>query len=635
MIEVDGPFGVNLTYAYDANGNQVLVQDSAGGSMASSYNDAGQLVDRWFSEDGHPLLGLAQGYDANGNLVAQTGYAGDGSVVATTTYAYDAAGNLVLLTHTAADGTIIAAYAYTYDTGGNLVAENDTGTQQSYGYDGAGELTDDNGNQQTFDANGNRTNPGYVTGLDNQLLSDGTWNYTYDKEGNLAGKTNIATGETWTYGYDNLNEMTSAVHRNASGALLLQVRYGYDVFGHRVEEDVYDPTGVQSSVTKFVYNGDQIWATLDASNQVTERYVSLDGLDSAFARIGAAGGVGWLLADRLGSVRDIVNNSGQVIDHIDYDAWGSKINETQPANGDAVGYAGYWFDAAVGLDQDWHREYDPASGRFTQKDPTGFVAGDSDLYRYVANDPTNANDPTGEAEWEIDNTNRTITMIVRVSFDFIDAPSEITKDRINWINSSKQGIVDSWTTARKEAFGKKAAERIEKAWNDGDYLLRSEQSVTYKEIGTKLERNLMDEKVVPVLRKQYLDWTPKLKVIIVDSKADYHVQVLANSDKIQLTSASVIGGNGANGVDGWWDEDDVGPNTTDTKARGQNTIAHEFGHLLGLNHPGGSSNDQSAYAADATALMGWGNQMRAIYYQLWQKQLQAEMKWRSVTIIGN
>ena len=222
VIEVDGPFGMNLTYAYDANGNRVLVQDSAGGSMASSYNDAGQLVDRWFSEDGQPLLGLAQGYNSNGQLVAQTDYAGDGSVAATTAYSYDAAGNLVLLTHTAADGTVIAAYAYSYDTGGNLVAENDTGSQQSYGYDGAGELTDDNGSQQTFDANGNRTNPGYVTGLDNQLLSDGTWNYTYDKEGNLAGKTNIATGETWTYGYDNLNEMTSAVHRDASGAPLLE-----------------------------------------------------------------------------------------------------------------------------------------------------------------------------------------------------------------------------------------------------------------------------------------------------------------------------------------------------------------------------------------------------------------------------
>ena len=167
------------------------------------------------------------------------------------------------------------------------------------------------------------------------------------------------------------------------------------MFGHRIEEDVYDPTGVQSSVTKFVYNGDQIWATLDASNQVTERYVSLDGLDSAFARIGAAGGVGWLLADRLGSVHDIVNNSGQVIDHIDYDAWGNKINETQPANGDAVGYAGYWFDAAVEMDQDWHRFYNPQTERFTTKDPDGFAAGDSDLYRYVANDPTNATDPTG------------------------------------------------------------------------------------------------------------------------------------------------------------------------------------------------------------------------------------------------
>ena len=33
-------------------------------------------------------------------------------------------------------------------------------------------------------ANGNRTNPGYVTGPDNELLSDGTYNYQYDADGN-------------------------------------------------------------------------------------------------------------------------------------------------------------------------------------------------------------------------------------------------------------------------------------------------------------------------------------------------------------------------------------------------------------------------------------------------------------------
>ena len=36
----------------------------------------------------------------------------------------------------------------------------------------------------SYDANGNRTMTGYSTGTGNRLLSDGTYNYTYDDEGN-------------------------------------------------------------------------------------------------------------------------------------------------------------------------------------------------------------------------------------------------------------------------------------------------------------------------------------------------------------------------------------------------------------------------------------------------------------------
>ena len=41
------------------------------------------------------------------------------------------------------------------------------------------------------------------------------------------------------------------------------------------------------------------------------------------------------------------------------------------------------------------RWYDPATGRWMSQDPLGFDAGDSNLYRYVANKPTNATDSSG------------------------------------------------------------------------------------------------------------------------------------------------------------------------------------------------------------------------------------------------
>ena len=139
------------------------------------------------------------------------------------------------------------------------------------------------GGTWTFDANGNRVGGGYVVGADNRLLSDGTWNYSYDKDGNVVGKVNISTGVSWAYGYDARDRMVSAVERDAAGTLSLQVHYAYDVFDHRIEEDVYDPSNGQTDTSRFAFNGDQVWAVLDGNNDLIERYVSLDGLDSAFA----------------------------------------------------------------------------------------------------------------------------------------------------------------------------------------------------------------------------------------------------------------------------------------------------------------------------------------------------------------
>ena len=36
----------------------------------------------------------------------------------------------------------------------------------------------------------------------------------------------------------------------------------------------------------------------------------------------------WYLADHLGTVRDLINNSGAIIDHVDYSAFGTVLDET-------------------------------------------------------------------------------------------------------------------------------------------------------------------------------------------------------------------------------------------------------------------------------------------------------------------
>ncbi|MCS7159075.1 MAG: hypothetical protein RMI91_15410 [Gemmatales bacterium] len=75
-------------------------------------------------------------------------------------------------------------------------------------------------------------------GPGNRLLSDGTWDYRYDAEGNLVAKTRLVTGESWTYTYYHSNQLIRAEERDSSWATVLVAEYRYDVFGNRDEKSV-------------------------------------------------------------------------------------------------------------------------------------------------------------------------------------------------------------------------------------------------------------------------------------------------------------------------------------------------------------------------------------------------------------
>jgi RHS repeat-associated protein len=315
------------------------------------------------------------------------------------TYTFDDPSRLTSITHTSSVAGTLSSFSYGYDNADRLTSSTGPEGSKTYTYDNTDQLTGVAGvNPESFsyDANGNRTMAGYSTGTGNRLTSDGTYNYTYDDEGNTLTQTRISDGQVTSFIWDNRNRLTEADIRDAGGNLLHQEKYTYDVLDRRIgvwiDADGAGPgAGVQ---TRTAYNGANAWADFDASGSLTTRYLMGTGMDSLLARVPVAGAVGWYLTDNLGSVRQIAQTTGTVVYSANYSAFGT-IQSESGTGGDRFKFTGREWDAGTGQYYFRARYYGAGVGRFRSQDSVGFAAGDVDLYRYGRNNSAASTDPTG------------------------------------------------------------------------------------------------------------------------------------------------------------------------------------------------------------------------------------------------
>src|SRR5262249_27465075 len=254
------PFAQVLTFSYDAANNRTQVNDSQSGVTTSVYDALGRLTSRKFS-NGTTNLRIDPGWtnrDQLASLKRYTDLAG-ANLVGMSSYTYDGAMRVSNITHTYANNNVLASYAYGYDQASRLTSETVNGSQTTYGYDNTDQLTTVNGTTTySYDLNGNRTMTGYQTGLGNELKNDGTFTYSYDNEGNLTQKSKGSGLETWYYGYDSLNRMTSVRKTSDGTTNKVTATYTYDVFGNRLEEDKWVKPGSGNgvvTVTRYAYDG--------------------------------------------------------------------------------------------------------------------------------------------------------------------------------------------------------------------------------------------------------------------------------------------------------------------------------------------------------------------------------------------
>jgi RHS repeat-associated protein len=351
--------GNATTYAYDADG--LLTQ-------------AGSL-DLTRSPEHGLLTGTTQGsvttsyaYNAFGEPTETSATIG-AATAATHGYTRDALGRITSITEVI-DG-VTTTHSYSYDQAGRLIASARNGVTTTWSYDQNGNRTHRNGSLiATYDAQ-------------DRILTHGGNSYSHTAVGDL--KTKVIGGATTTYDYD---EYGNLLQVTLPGDITID--YLIDGRNRRIGKKI-NGTLVQG----FLYQ-DQLnpIAELDGSGNVQSRFVYGD-KPNVPAYLIKDGTTYRIISDHLGSPRLVIDVvTGEIVQRIDYDAWGNVTNDTNPGF-QPFGFAGGIYDQHTKLVRFGARDYDPETGQWTAKDPIRFEGGDANLYAYVSGNPINFIDPNG------------------------------------------------------------------------------------------------------------------------------------------------------------------------------------------------------------------------------------------------
>ncbi len=108
----------------------------------------------------------------------------------------------------------------------------------------------------------------------------------------------------------------------------------------------------------------------------------------------------YLHNDHLGTPQMMTDQAGRVVWKAEYEPFGKAVVDEDP-DGDGMPvennlrFPGQYYDAETGLHHNYHRDYDPGTGRYLEADPAGIQDGTNHLYAYAQGNPISNSDPLG------------------------------------------------------------------------------------------------------------------------------------------------------------------------------------------------------------------------------------------------
>ena len=377
-----GSFSKTYGYSYYANGlkQSFTAPDE---SLVSYTYDAGNRL----SSVNIPFTGQITYNTYDWNSPARITLPGGSA----TDYGYDPLMRIKTIQASDPAQNPVMTREYTYAPSGNITDKATEHGTYAYGYDELYRLTSaDNptidDEAYTYDALGNRLTSAATTGnwgynTNNQLTGYDAVSFTYDDAGNLTSKT-AGTDET-VYSYD-IEDRLVRVEDGTGGVI---AEYYYDPFGRRLWKDV------AGTRTCFGYADEGLVAEYDAAGTQLRAYGYAPG--SAWSTdplyLNEADTYYWYQNDHLGTPQKITSTSGAVVWSATYDSFGNCQVGTQTVTNN-LRLPGQYYDAETGLYYNWHRYYDPTTGRYLTTDP---VEEGLNLYSYCFNNPVNLIDPEG------------------------------------------------------------------------------------------------------------------------------------------------------------------------------------------------------------------------------------------------